>query len=160
MKKYTIFIVFFFIVSCNNIDLLLKDTGNLNQLENNTAIIITNNTNEKFSRELYSFFGNNKNYNYILKAVFVEKKENIVVKTNQVAEKVEYSLEVKYDLFYKTTECKIFSKKIISNFYFTPKSAGYNFGTDRSFDKLYTDGIRKNIQDFINFSPFDDICLQ
>ena len=160
MKKYTIFIVFFFIVSCNNIDLLLKDTGNLNQLENNTAIIITNNTNEKFSRELYSFFGNNKNYNYILKAVFVEKKENIIVKTNQVAEKIEYSLEVNYDLFYKTTECKIFSKKIISNFYFTPKSGGYNFGTDRSFDKLYTDGIRKNIQDFINFSPFEDSCFQ
>ena len=104
MQKYTIFIIFFFIVSCSNIDLLLKDTADLNQLENNTTIILTNNTNEKFSRELYSFFGNNKNYNYILKAVFVEKKENIVVKTNQVAEKVEYSLEFEYDLFYKTTE--------------------------------------------------------
>ncbi len=160
MQKYTIFIIFFFIVSCSNIDLLLKDTVDSNPLENNTAIILANDTNEKFSRELYSFFGNNKNYNYILKAVFVEKKENIVVKTNQVAEKVEYSLEVRYDLFYKTTECKIFSKKIISNFYFTPKSAGYNFGTDRSFDKLYTDSIRKNIQDFINFSPFKDTCIQ
>ena len=160
MRKNTIFIIFFFIVSCSNIDLLLKETSNLNQLENNTTIILPDNTNEKFSRELYSFLGNNKNYNYILKTVFVEKKENIIVKTNQVAEKVEYSLEVRYDLFYKTTECKIFSKKIISNFYFTPKSAGYNFGTDRSFDKLYTDGIRKNIQDFINFSPFEDSCLQ
>ena len=160
MQKYTIFIIFFFIVSCSNIDLLLKDTADLNQLENNTAIILVDNTNEKFSRELYSFFANNKNYNYILKAVFVEKKENIVVKTNQVAEKVEYSLEVKYDLFYKTTECKIFSKKIISSFYFTPKSAGYNFGTDRSFDKLYNDSIRKNIQDFINFGPFKNSCFQ
>ena len=160
MQKYTIFIIFFFIVSCGNIDLILEDTNDLNQLKDKTAIIFTNNTNEKFSRELYSFLGNNKNYNYILKTVFVEKKENIIVKTNQVAEKVEYSLEVRYDLFYKTTECKIFSKKIISNFYFTPKSAGYNFGTDRSFEKLYTDGIRKNIQDFINFSPFDDSCLQ
>ena len=160
MQKYIIFLISLSLLSCSNIDLVLKDSGQLNQLENNTAIILSDKTNEKFSRELYSFFGSKKNYNYILKVIFVEKKENIVVKKNQVAEKVEHSLEVNYDLFYKTTECKVFSKKIISNFYFTPKSEGYNFGADRSFDKLYRDSIRENIQYFANLGPFEHNCFE
>lgn len=159
IKKYIFFIIFFFIVSCSNVDLVLKDTNQQNQIKNNTRILLVSAKNEKFTRELYSFFGNYKNYDYILKTSFVEKKENRIVKKNQVAEKVEYSLEVDYDLFYKTVECKIFSKKIISSFYFTPKSEGYNFAADRSYDKLYTNSIRKNIQNFVGFGPFKHNCF-
>ena len=159
IKKYCIFLVFFFILSCANIDLVLKEENKLNQLKNNTGLFFTSNANEKLSRELYSFFGNNKNYDYILKTLFVEKKKNRIVKKNQVAEKVDYTLEVSYDLFYKTAECKVFSKKIITNFSFTPKSEGYNFATDRSFDKLYTASIKKNIQSFVELGPFKDSCL-
>ena len=121
-------------------------------------LLISGETADKFSRELYSFFGNNKNYEYILKANFLEKKENRIVKKNQVAEKVEYTLEVNYDLFYKTSECKIFSDKIISRFSFTPKSAGYNFGADRSFEKLYANTARQNIQKFIELATLDTVC--
>ena len=109
---------------------------------------------------MYSFFGNNKEYKYILKTKFLERKENRVVKNNQVAEKIEYFLEVDYDLFYKTNECKIFKKKIITNFSFTPKSAGYNFGSDRSFDKLYIGNIDQNINNFIEALQVDKGCLE
>ena len=106
-----------------------------------------------------SFFGNNKNYDYILKTTFVEKKENRVVKQNQVAEKIDYTFEVEYELFYKTKNCLVFKKEIISRFSFTPKSFGYNFGADRSFEKLYTNTTRQNIQKFIDLAPLNTICL-
>lgn len=159
IKKYFFFLIFFFIISCSNISLVLKDTDQSNQLKNKTKLILIDGTNEKFSRELYSLIGNNSDHDYILKVVFIENKENMVVKQNQVAEKIDYTLEVNYDLFYKKIECKIFSKKIISNFSLTPKSAGYNFSTDRTFEKLYLRSVRKNIQNFINLGPFKDSCV-
>ena len=111
-------------------------------------------------RSLYSYFGNNENYEYILKTSFLEKKENRIVKNNQVAEKIEYTLEVNYDLFYKTSECKIYHKTVISKFSFTPKSGGYNFGSDRSFDKLYSGSVDQNINNFIDALQINKSCLE
>ena len=90
----------------------------------------------------------------------MEKKENRVIKNNQVAEKIEYTLEVNYNLFYKTSECKIYNNTIISKFYFTPKSAGYNFGSDRSFDKLYDSSVDQNINNFIDDLQINKSCLE
>ena len=118
------------------------------------------NSDERFVRALYSYFGNNENYEYILKTTFLERKENRIVKNNQVAEKIMYTLEVDYDLFYKTSECRVFNKKIISKFSFTPKSAGYNFGSDRSFDKLYSSSVDRNINDFVNALRINKSCLK
>ena len=125
-----------------------------------TALLINKNSEEKFVRGLYSYFGNSEKYEYILKTTFLEKKENRIVKNNQVAEKIEYTLEVNYDLFYKTSECKIYNKTIISKFSFTPKSAGYNFGSDRSFDKLYSSSVDNNINNFINSLQINKNCLE
>lgn len=137
----------------------MKENNQLNQLRDKTVLLVPGGTEERFSRELYSYFGKTKGSEYVLKTTFLEKKENRIVKTNQVAEKIDYTLEASYDLFYKTVECKIFSKKIISTFSFTPKSAGYNFGADRSFEKLYTNSVKKNIQRFVDLTPDDKTCL-
>ena len=157
--KYIAFTLFFFIFSCSNIEFVLKDSSSKNPLKNKTMLLVDKNSEEKFVRGLYSNFGNNEKYEYILKTVFLEKKENRIVKNNQVAEKIEYTLEVNYDLFYKTNECRIYNKKIISKFSFTPKSAGYNFGSDRSFDKLYSSSVDKNINNFINDLRVNKDCL-
>ena len=90
----------------------------------------------------------------------LRKKENRVVKNNQVAEKIEYTLEVDYNLFYKTSECKIFNKTVISQFSITPKSAGYNFGSDRSFEKLYSSSVDQNISSFIDALQINKSCLE
>jgi hypothetical protein len=118
------------------------------------------NLDERFVKGLYSNFGNNEKYEYILKTTFIEKKENRIVKNNQVAEKIEYMLEVNYDLFYKTSECKIYNKTIISEFVFTPKSAGYNFVSDRSFDKLYNNSVDHNINSFIDSLQINKSCIK
>ena len=158
--KYIAFTLFFFIFSCSNIELVLKDNSTTNPLKNKIMLLVDKNSEERFVRGLYSYFGNSEKYEYILKTTFLEKKENRIVKNNQVAEKIEYTLEVNYDLFYKTSECKIYNKTIISKFSFTPKSAGYNFGSDRSFDKLYDSSVDQNINNFIDALQINKSCLE
>ena len=160
IKKYITLSFLFFIFSCSNIEFVLKDNSQTNPLKNKTLLLMDKNSEEKFVRGLYSYFGNSEKHEYILKTKFLEKKENRIVKNNQVAEKIEYTLEANYNLFYKTSECKIFNKKIVSKFSFTPKSAGYNFGSDRSFDRLYNNSIDKNINSFIDALQINKGCLE
>ena len=158
--KYIVCTLLFFIFSCSNIEFVLKDGSLTNTLKNKTTLLIDKNSDERLVRSLHSYFGNNEEYDYILKTTFLEKKENRVVKNNQVAEKTEYTLEVNYDLFYKTSECKIYNKTIISKFSFTPKSAGYNFGSDMSFNKLYNNSVDQNVNNFISTLRINKSCLE
>ena len=160
IKKYLTCFFLLFIFSCTNIEFVLKDNGQTNPLKDKTVLLMDKNLEERFVQGLYSNFGNTKQFEYILKTTFIEKKENRIVKNNQVAEKIEYTLEVNYDLFYKTSECKIYNKTIISKFSFTPKSAGYNFGSDRSFDKLYNSSVDQNINNFIDALQINKSCLK
>ena len=160
IKKYIACSFLFFIFSCSNIEFVLKDSIQTNPLKEKTMLSMDKNSEERFVSALYSYFGNNENYEYILETTFLEKKENRIVKNNQAAENIVYTLEVDYNLFYKTRECRIFNKTIISKFTFTPKSAGYNFGSDRSFDKLYSSSVNQNINDFIDALKINKSCLK
>ena len=160
IKKYISCVFLFFIISCSNVEFMLKDNNQKSLLNEKTMLLIDKNSDERFIRGLYSYFGNNEKYEYILKTTFLEKKENRIVKNNQVAEKIEYTLKVTYDLFYETSECNIFNKTIISKFSFTPKSAGYNFGSDRSFDRLYSSSVDQNINSFIDALQINKSCLK
>jgi len=160
IKKFIAFSFLFFIFSCSNIEFVLKESNQTNPIKNKTMLLMDKDLEKRFLRGLYYYFGNNEKYEYILKTNFLERKENRIVKNNQVAEKIEYTLEVNYNLFYKTSECKIFKKTIISKFSFTPKSAGYNFGSDRSFEKLYRSGVDQNILSFIDALQINKSCLK
>jgi len=160
IKKYIACSFLIFIFSCSNIEFVLKESDQTNPLKEKTLLLMDKSSEERFASALYSYFGNNNKYEYILKTTFLESKENRIVKNNQVAENIVYTLEVDYNLFYKTRECRIFNKKIISKFSFTPKSAGYNFGSDRSFDKLYSSSVNQNINDFIDALKINKSCLK
>ncbi len=158
MRKGIFLLFLFFVIACSHIELVLDDSSLTNQLRDKTSISVKGGGSEKLAQELYSFFGNNDGGEFILLATFSEKKENRLVKKNQVAEKIDFELIVDYQVFYKDRSCNIFNKKIISKFSFVPKSFGYNFGTDRSFKKLYNSSIRKNIKKFINHFPGKKSC--
>jgi len=160
IKKKFKLLLFFLLLSCSNIELVLEDDIFPKQLKDQVRIVFSENDEEIFIRELYSVFGNNNNGNFILKTSFSEKKENRIVKNNQVAEKIDYELSANYELFYKNRECKIFDKKIVSKFSLFPKSFGYNFGADRSYEKLYADTIKKNVQNFVDLIPNSTACYQ
>ena len=136
------------LTGCGKIDLLLLDNYEQNKLRGNTSIVLKGDSVELFAEEVYSFFEDNQTGEYILITTISEKTENRLVKTNQVAEKINYEITVNYEVFYKSMSCNIFNKKIVSTFSFVPKSFGYNFGTDRSLEKLYRSSVIKNIENF------------
>ena len=160
IKKIFFSLFFLFTLSCNNVEFVLNEYSSPNPIKNNVFVIVSGDESQKFAREVYSFFGGNKENGYILTALFNENKENRVVKKNQVAEKIDYEIDVKYDLYYKKRDCRILSKNIITKFTASPKSFGYNFGADRSFEKLYTSSIKKNVQNFIKLVPYDTNCIK
>ena len=139
----------FFISSCGEVAFLLEDDGNTNPYENNVFVIFNGKQEERFERQVYLSFGNTNKGEYILTTTFSEKKENRLVKKNQVAEKIDYEIKIKYELFSKKLSCNTYENKIVTKFSFVPKSFGYNFGTDRSFEKLYNNSLKKNINKFI-----------
>ena len=159
IKKLIACILLFFIFSCSSVEFVLKDSSQTNPLKDKTTLLVDKGSNERFIKGLYSYFGNNEKYDYILRTKSFEEKENRIIKNNQVAEKIEYTLVADYELFYKSIECKIFKKTIKSKFSFTPKSAGYNFGSDRSFDKLYSSSVDRNISNFISALQINKSCL-
>ena len=160
IKSFFLVLLMFILPSCGNIDLLLLDNTSANILRGNTSVVFVGQYEERFVQEIISFFGNNKNGEYILFATFLEKKENSLVKINQVAEKINYELTANYEIFFKDASCKIFNQKIISKFSFVPKSFGYNFGADRSLEKLYLSSINKNIRELVNSVPEETSCLK
>jgi len=161
MIKRLIFLsLLFVLISCESIELVLKESISTNQFKDKTIIVINGNKEEVFTQELFSFFGNNQEGEYILITAFSEKKENRLVKKNQVAEKIDYELTASYEIFYKNRNCKIYNKKITTQFSFVPKSFGYNFATDRSIEKLYRNSIRNNIQNFIYSAPKGRVCKE
>ena len=159
IKKFISYLSVLFLFSCGGIEFVLKENSLPNQFRDKTFIIFDGDKEERFTKEMYSFFGNNADGEFILIASFSEQKENRLVKQNQVDEKIDYKLTAVYEIFYKNQDCKIFNKKIVSKFSFVPKSFGYNFGTDRSLEKLYTRSIRRNIQNFIDLAPEETDCL-
>ncbi len=78
------------LLSCANIELVLSEKNLTNQFKGKTFIVFDGTEEEKFARELFSFFGNNKEGEFILITSFSETKENRLVKQNQVAEKIDY----------------------------------------------------------------------
>jgi len=156
---FSLFIIFY-LFACTNIEFVLNDDQLSNRLNNETLITHNNNNNEMFGQELLLFLGNNEKGDFILDTKFEETKENRLVKKNQVAEKIDYKITVEYKVFYMTRGCQIYDQKIVSKFSFVPKSFGYNFGTDRSFEKFYKGAIKKNIINFINSSPTNNKCIK
>ena len=159
IKKLLFSIFLFFLFSCSNIDFVLKENDMVNPYKNKTTIVFDGTKEKKFAQEVTLFFGNKKNAEFLLITSFSEKKENRLVKKNQVAEKIDYELTINYEMFYKNTDCKIYNKKIVTKFSFVPKSFGYNFGTDRSLEKLYKRSLKKNIKKLINFAPVRDLSI-
>ena len=158
IKKITVLTFFVFLFSCGGVDFVLQDSED-NKFKNNTLIVFSGDNEEGFLEELYSFYGNNNNGEFILKTSLVVKKENRLVKQNQVAEKIDYELTAGYEIFSKKQNCDFYRRVVVSKFSFVPKSFGYNFGTDKSLEKLYKRSLRANIQSFSNSTPSAIVCL-
>jgi len=153
-------LLFVFLYACNNIDFILSDYDNPNPIKDKVRIVVKDNERSLLLRELTSFLGNNEKHEYILEANLYEEKKNRSVKQNQVAEKIDYKLTISYRLYYVTGGCRILEDNVETGFSYTPKSFGYNFSSNRSLEKLYSDSIKRNIKKFASLIPVSNRCLR
>jgi len=151
MRIYQLFFLFFFFLySCSQIEFVLLEGESENPLKEKTNLIVTNSSSPIFKEQLVSFFGENieKKFDLIINAS--EKKTNRFVEKSQAASKIDYEITINYWLINRQDNCTILKKYEKSQFSFTPKSSGYNFGSDRSLNGLYKNVFKNNIKSFLS----------
>lgn len=153
IRGYLILVFLLFLYACGNIEWVINENNNDKFYKNRTLISFSGDKKEIFTQELFFYFGKADKQEYVLDISFKENRENRLVKKNQVAEKTDFEMIINYKLYSSKKGCEIYNKKIITKFSFVPKSFGYNFGTDKSLEKLYKNSIKKNISDFIRLAP-------
>ena len=147
-----VFIIIICVVcsSCNNIEFVYKNEKNLlNPLYEKTNISNTGFDLPFMKSYIPMFFGVNKDEKFNLAINIEEQQTKRSVETNQVTSNLRYELRFFYSLNSSEKNCKIFEKSVLSSFLITPKSAGYNYGTDASLDKKYELAVTENLNQFI-----------
>ena len=151
MKKFSLCVFLScFLLACSNIEFSYNDVVLNNQLYNKTNINITGDEIPFFNTIVLSKFGISQNGVLDLEINISEKKTKIAIKTNQVSTRIDHEIAINYTLTNQSKNCTIFTKKQYSRFSFTPKSEGYNFGSDKFLDNLYIRNIENNIDQFLN----------
>ncbi len=153
MKKFRALVVvfLFFLASCSKIDFVYKNEGSVvNPIYNNTNVSVSGLDVPIMNRYVSSYFGTPNNPQYNLKIHVTEKKIKTSVATDQSITKIRYELGYLYKLKSKK-DCVSYEKKIVSTFTLTPKSSGFNFGSDRSLDNKYELAIIDSFNQFLSF---------
>ena len=97
------------------------------------------------------FFGNTKESEFNLSINIKEKKTKRSVESNQATSNLSYELRFFYSIKWNTEKCIVYEKEILSNFSITPKSGGYNYGTDTSLERKYELSTIENLNRFISY---------
>ena len=148
----TVFTILICVVfySCSNIEFVYKNEQNLlNPLYEKTNVINTGFDLPFMKSYIPMFFGINKDEKFNLLINIEEKQTKRSVETNQVTSNLRYELKFFYSLSSIEKNCKIFEKTVLSSFLITPKSSGYNYGTDASLDKKYELAVTENFNQFV-----------
>jgi len=151
VNKLIFVFLFCFVVSCGGIEFVYKNDKNLiNPLYQKTKVS-TSGANLSFMNSyLPMFFGKVHEHTYSLQINVDEKKTKRSVETNQATSNLRYELRFYYTLTSIKKECITYQKEIVSYFTITPKSSGYNYGTDASLEKKYELVIEDNLNQFVS----------
>ena len=152
IKKKIILFLFFFIASCSNVEYVYNDTSSTTiPIYEKTRIEVSGVNSPSVYRHSLNHFGQNKDPKYILYIYLEENKTKRSVKSNQSIIKEDYELKFTFDVYNIESTCFVYKKKIVSKFSYTPKSSGYNFGSDQSLEKNYDLAIKKSLVRFTDF---------
>ncbi len=152
MKKYSLFFLplFFVIFSCSKIEFVHKNNLNLNNPVYDKTHVRTSGLDLVFlKRYVVSYFGNTENPEFDLNIVLKENKIKRSVQENQAISVLDYELELVYELKNISNDCVLYASEITSSFSVTPKSSGYNFGSDTSLNNKYEIALSENFERFI-----------
>ena len=158
MKKLFFIFLFCFVASCSGVEFVYKNEKNLiNPLYQKTKVTTSGTDLSFMNSYLPMFFGEGDGHTYSLQIKIDEKKTKRSVETNQATSNLRYELRFYYTLTSIKKDCITYEKEIVSYFSITPKSSGYNYGTDSSLEKKYELAIANNLNQFV--SILSDINL-
>ena len=145
---YLLLFVLFFLPSCSNIQFIANENVLHNPLYEKTNVTITGDKVPFVNSIVLSKFGTTNGASFDLDINILENKTQTVIKENQVSTRIDHEIIIKYNLSNLSKNCTVLNKKQYSRFSFIPKSEGYNFGSDKSLEKLYIRNIEDNINQF------------
>ena len=138
-------------MSCSGVEFVYKNEQNLiNPLYQKTKVTTSGTDLSFMSSYLPMFFGKVDAHTYSLQIKIDEKKTKRSVETNQATSNLRYELRFYYTLTSIKKDCITYEKEIVSYFSITPKSSGYNYGTDTSLEKKYELAIDDNLNQFVS----------
>ena len=141
-----------FINNCTNFDFVYKLNNEVNELKNNTKLIIVGDE----AIEIYSYIKeiigstSNEDSNYILSIDSVQTELAQVIEKDATASKFSIEYNISYNLYGLRQNCEIINAKILTKSFYDSKSAGYSFGTDLSKKETEIKIISRNIDQFIS----------
>ena len=154
------FIVIFFVTTlfgCSNIEFVYNDDKSItNPLYKKTFYIFEGDSMPPLYKYASFYLGNTEDPSYGLIIRVEEEKTKKSVESDQTVSKVDYRLSFTYELSHYDGGCLIFEESSINRFSYLPKSEGYNFGSDKSLDKLYDLAVKENIYQFVNQISVED----
>tara|TARA_A100001011_G_scaffold99627_1_gene105037 strand:- start:30449 stop:30946 length:498 start_codon:yes stop_codon:yes gene_type:complete len=149
-KNILIFILLLILTSCSGIEFVYKNPNKAtNPLVNKTLFITSGKDLTALNRYSSQYFGLSKEPRYKIIISVEETQTKKSVQKNQAISKIDYELDFDYNLS-DLDGCFIYSKKISSRFSYTPKSSGYNFGSDQSLEKKYDLAVKENMGRFVD----------
>ena len=152
MKIFLVIILSFASSSCSDIEFVYNENKNLvNPLYGKTKVDVSGLDVPFLKSYVSMFFGDNTKPEYQLVINIEEEKVNRSIETNQAASNVKYELRFFYILRYSEEDCDVYKKEVVSNFSITPKSSGYNYGTDASLERNYELAVAQNLNNFVTF---------
>ena len=149
---FFIFVIIFSITSCTNINFLLETKQSSDFLKNKTATYVNGWDNPVLKDVLFLKIGETTKKQFFLTAHVNEKQTKRSVSENQVAQKIDYKISIKYNLSDNLKKCPEIESTQISNFSFQPKSPGSNFASDVPSKNLYEVAVLSNVNNFISFA--------
>ncbi len=148
----SVFIFLLFLLSCESLEFTYKnDIRTNNKLYNSSSISQTGKEIQAVKSYFSKYFGYNELELYNLNVDITEKQLKRSVQSNQAITKLDYELVFDYSVFSKPKDCVVYNRSILSRFSYTPKSSGYNYGSDKSLDRLYELTAKNSFEQFSNF---------
>ena len=151
LNKVLIVYILLFLINCGGIEYTYDNTEvQKNILQNKVVFEFSGKELPSLYRYSSSYFGKTNEPKYKVIVNIDEKKTKRSVQTNQAVSKVDYELKFLYKLTNILENCLLIEREIYSRFSYTPKSSGYNFGSDKSLENLYNLSIEDNFNKFNN----------
>lgn len=153
IHKKTLVLFFVLLTSgCANYSFVYDTKTNKNILDNLVSVEISGDDSSTIKQNLTKKINiNNDSNTHILLISSKRKNQNLVVKENQTASKIEITYEIEYSLKSQSSQCLVLNKKIITSSSYNSRSAGLSFGSDLSKQKILEDTIKQNLKVFLEY---------